>query len=100
MRITLDIGMNQIQNLLHQKLKVGKLWCRWILLKKELHIEWCRKKIQSGTSNLIWNFVKEDETQIYCYGPENKVKRLNRSFKSNLSLLIFEKKKNTVLLLR
>lgn len=28
-RPTLGINMSQIQNILHQQLKVKKLWCRW-----------------------------------------------------------------------
>lgn len=79
-RTELGIGMSQVQNILHEQLKVRKLCTRWIPHdltedQKRLRVEWCRKiieKFNGGESLAVYNIVTGDETWVYCFEPERK----------------------------
>ncbi|GBP38808.1 PiggyBac transposable element-derived protein 4 [Eumeta japonica] len=76
----LGIGMSQIRKILHQHLKVRKLYCRWIPHKlspehKQTQVDWCRKmllKYDHRRSDALYNRVAGDERWIYYYMQEGK----------------------------
>ncbi|KAL0869896.1 hypothetical protein ABMA27_006096 [Loxostege sticticalis] len=76
---TLDIGMSQIQIILHEQLGVKKLFSRWIphsLCEDEaVRVTWCVRTLErfhAGSSNAVYNIVSGDESWIYAYEPETK----------------------------
>ena len=77
---TLDIGMSQIQIILHEQLGVKKLFSRWIPHslceeQKAARVTWCVRTLErfhAGSSNAIYNIVSGDESWIYAYEPETK----------------------------
>lgn len=79
-RASLEIGMSQIQSILHKHLGVRKLCSRWIPHnltedQKTDRVTWCRAmltRFNEGASNLVWDIVTGDETWIYCYDPKTK----------------------------
>ncbi|TLO45018.1 transposase [Acinetobacter baumannii] len=77
---TLDIGMSQIQIILHEQLGVKKLFSRWIPHslceeQKAARVTWCVRTLErfhTGSSNAVYNIVSGDESWIYAYEPETK----------------------------
>ena len=68
-KASLVIGMKAINTILHEYLKVRKLFCRWIphnltSIEKESHMKWCQNVIKkfNRSSNLTYNIVSADET--------------------------------------
>lgn len=75
-----DISIERIQNILHEKLGMRKLSARWVprLLTEEQKrnrmttSEYCLDMFKRNPKEFLWRFVTVDETWIHHYTPEMK----------------------------
>lgn len=87
----LGIGSAAVQSILHEKLHLRKLACRWVPHQltpdqMQARVQWCKemlKRFDEGRSKRLYDVVTGDESWIYQYDPLTKVQSAEWVFPSD-----------------